>query len=331
MDTAKSRICEERGASVGVDHLRAEGLTEYDHGMNVPFRRRVSVLQLLLAAAIWGFAFVAQRAGMEHVGPFTFNGVRFLLGSAVLVPFLFLRRDRAEPPKEESNGRIAVWGVAAAGVILFASASLQQVGVVYTTAGKAGFITGLYVVIVPLLGLLRGHRAGVPVWLGACLSVGGLYLLSVTGRLGLGLGDGLVLASALGWAVHVQLIGWLAERVRPLRVATIQFAICGALSLLVACFVEPITLSGLRGAAIPILYAGLLSTGVAYTLQVVAQRHIDPSRAGILLSLEGGFAVLGGWLLLGETMTARMLAGCGLMLVGMIASQLRVSKRLAAF
>ena len=299
--------------------------------MNASSRHRIAVLQLLLASAIWGFAFVAQRAGMEHVGPFTFNGVRFLLGSAVLVPLLFLRRDRAESPKGEPSRWTTAWAVTAAGLVLFVAASLQQVGVVYTTAGKAGFITGLYVVIVPLLGLLRRHRPGLPVWLGAGLSVGGLYLLSVTGGFDLGLGDGLVLASAFGWAVHVQLIGWLADRARPLRVAAAQFAICGALSLLVACLAEPITVSGLRGAAIPILYTGLLSTGVAYTLQVVAQQQVDPSRAGILLSLEGAFAVLGGWLLLDETMTARMLVGCGLMLVGMVASQIRVSKRLATF
>jgi len=292
--------------------------------MNEPARHRVSVLQLLVASAIWGFAFVAQRAGMEHVGPFTFNGVRFLLGSAVLVPFLLLRR-RAVPPEPRVDGTVS--GTVLAGVVLFASASLQQTGIVHTTAGKAGFITGLYVVIVPLLGLLRRQRIGLAVWIGAALAVGGLYLLSVTGRFAIGLGDGLVLASALGWAVHVHVIGWLAGRVRPLRVAAVQFAICGALSLVGALLVETVAVEDVLRAGIPILYAGLLSTGVAYTLQVVGQRRVDPSRAGILLSLEGAFAVLGGWLLLGETMTARMLAGCALMLLGMIASQARVARR----
>ena len=284
-------------------------------------QHRVSVLQLLLASAIWGFAFVAQRAGMEHVGPFTFNGVRFLLGSASLVPLLLLRRDRSTPEPESRKG--IGWGLALAGLLLFAAASLQQVGLVHTTAGKAGFITGLYVVIVPLLGLLRRQKTGLAVWGGATLAVGGLYLLSVTGGFGIGLGDGLVLASAFGWAAHVHVIGWLAGRVRPLLVAAVQFAICGTLSLIVALVAERILIVDLLRAAIPILYAGLLSTGVAYTLQVVGQRRIDPARAGIVLSLEGAFAVLGGWLLLGESMTARMLAGCGLMLVGMIASQIR--------
>ncbi len=290
--------------------------------INERIRRRVSVLQLLLASAIWGFAFVAQRAGMEHVGPFTFNSVRFLLGSLSLVPFLLMRGPRESAP-EPSSRRSVVWGLTLAGLVLFVAASLQQVGIVYTTAGKAGFITGLYVVIVPLLGLLRRQRIGRAVWVGAAFAVGGLYLLSVTNGFGIGLGDGLVLASAFGWAVHVHVIGWLAGRIRTLLVASIQFAVCGALSLVVALFAEDISLADLLRAGIPILYAGLLSTGVAYTLQVVGQRRVDPVRTGIILSLEGAFALLGGWLFLSELMTARMLAGCGLMLVGMIAAQVR--------
>lgn len=287
--------------------------------------RRVSGLQLLLASVIWGFAFVAQRAGMEHVGPFTFNGARFLLGSAVLVPLLFVGRRRGNAP-EPGSRKSVVWGLTLAGLVLFGAASLQQIGIVHTTAGKAGFITGLYVVIVPLLGLLRRQRTGLAVWGGVALAIGGLYLLSVAGDLRIGLGDGLVLAGAFGWAVHVHIIGWLAGRVRPLLVAALQFAVCGALSLAVALFVEIVSFADLLRAGIPILYAGLLSTGVAYTLQAAGQRRIDPARAGIILSLEGAFAVLGGWILLSETMTARMLAGCGLMLVGMIASQVRKSR-----
>jgi len=284
---------------------------------------RAASLQLLLASAIWGFAFVAQRAGMAHVGPFTFNGARFLLGSLVLLPLVFAGRRQPPPVPSVPKGRTA-WGLTAAGVVLFLSASLQQVGIVSTTAGKAGFITGLYVVIVPLLGLaLRGPKAGPAVWLGAALSAGGLYLLSVTGRFAVELGDALVFAGAFGWAVHVHVIGWLAGKVRPLLIAAVQFAVCGALSLAVALGVEQIEVASLLRAGAPILYAGLLSTGVAYTLQVFGQRRIDPSRAGILLSLEGAFAVLGGWLLLHETMTDRMLAGCLLMLAGMIAAQIR--------
>jgi drug/metabolite transporter (DMT)-like permease len=293
--------------------------------MDESARHRVSVLQLLLASAIWGFAFVAQRAGMEYVGPFTFNAVRFLLGSAALVPFVLIRaRDRSA--FEPSSRKGVAWGMALAGLVLFVSASLQQIGIVYTTAGKAGFITGLYVVIVPVIGLLRRQRTGISVWAGAAFAVGGLYLLSITGGFGIGLGDGLVLASAFGWAVHVHVIGWLARSVRPLRVAAVQFAVCGVLSLIVALGAETVALADLFRAGIPILYVGLLSTGVAYTLQVVAQRRVDPSQTGIILSLEGAFAVLGGWLLLSEVMTVRMLVGCGLMFVGMIAAQVRRSR-----
>jgi len=293
--------------------------------LNEPVRHPLPVVQLLLAAAIWGFAFVAQRAGMEHVGPFTFNGIRFLLGAAAIVPFLRVRRRVVAVSIAEPLGRVA-WGVALAGLVLFVSATLQQTGVVYTTAGKAGFVTGLYVVIVPLIGLLRRQKVGLAVWCGVGFALGGLYLLTITGRFGVDLGDGLVLASAFGWAIHVHIVGWLAERARPLVVAAVQFAICGTLSLAIALVVETIVIERLMQAAVPILYAGLLSTGVAYTLQVIAQRRVSPARAGIVFSLEGAFAVLGGWALLGETMTGRMLVGCALMLIGMIVSQIRFTR-----
>jgi drug/metabolite transporter (DMT)-like permease len=280
---------------------------------------------LFLAAVIWGFAFVAQRAGMEHVGPFTFNGVRFLLGSMVLLPVVFLGRKRRRERDRCPRG-VLLLACGLTGLVLFGAASLQQIGLVYTTAGKAGFITGLYVVIVPLLGLLVKRRAGATVWVGAGTAAAGLYLLSVKGAMGIALGDGLVLAGAFGWAIHVHLVGWLAGQLPPLVVAVSQFTVCGVLSLVVAGVREPIAVDGLLRAAIPIAYAGVLSVGVAYTLQVVGQRHVDPARTGIILSLEGAFAVLGGWLILDETLTARGLAGCGLMLVGMLLSQLRRRK-----
>jgi drug/metabolite transporter (DMT)-like permease len=275
-------------------------------------------LLLLIAAAIWGFAFVAQRAGMAHIGPFAFNGVRFLLGSLALFPLLLIRRRAAPAP-----GGLPWIPLLLAGAILFASASLQQIGLVQTTAGKAGFITGLYVVMVPLLGLVRGHRIGRLVWIGAIAAAGGTYLLSVTGRMTIAPGDGLVLLGAVGWAIHVHLVGWLVHRVDAIRIAVTQFAICGALSLGVGLFFEATTIDGLLAAAVPIAYAGFLSVGVAYTLQIVGQRHIDPSRAGIILSLEAVFAVLGGRLLLGEMLSGRALMGCCLMLLGMLLAQVR--------
>ncbi len=282
---------------------------------------------LLLTALIWGSAFVAQRVGMEHVGPFTFNGVRFTLGALVLLP-LVLRPKPLVPPEQggpSGGGRwTLLWGGGLAGMVLFTAAALQQVGLVYTTAGKAGFITGLYVIIVPILGLLWGYRPRWGGWVGAGLAVGGLYLLSVTEEpFTLAPGDLLELVGAFFWAVHVLILGWLAPRVRRVRLACIQFAVCALLSLFTAALFEPITAEGLRGAAVPILYGGLLSVGVAYTLQVVAQRHAPPVHAAVILSLEAVFAAVAGWILLGEVLDLRGISGCGLMLAGMLTAQLR--------
>lgn len=290
-----------------------------------------SNLLLLLSAVIWGFAFVAQRLGMEHVGPFTFNAVRFALGAAVLVPVLVLTRERRSA-MVMAGPKAGAWATLAAGTLLglvtFTGASLQQVGLVYTTAGKAGFITGLYVIIVPLLGLTWGQRTAAGTWVGASLATVGLYLLSVTGAFTISPGDTLVLFSAVAWAVHVQLVGRLVRRYDVLVLACLQFTVCSLMSLVVSLMRETTSASGLWGAAIPILYAGLLSVGVAYTLQVVAQRHARPAPTAIILSLEAVFAVLGGWMILGELLTLRGLAGCALMLAGMLVAQLaRTSHR----
>jgi len=277
---------------------------------------------LLLTAVIWGFAFAAQRLGMEYVGPFTFNGVRFLLGSLVLVPFVLRAGNLRNGQADEAGFRKTLTGGILAGFALFAGASLQQVGLVYTTAGNAGFITGLYVVIVPVLGLFLRQQTNIGTWIGAVLAAVGLYLLSVTEYLTMAFGDLLELAGAFFWAGHVLIIGWLSPRMNPLRLALVQFATCGLLSLLVAAGFEEMTVAGLRQAAIPILYGGALSVGIAYTLQVVAQRKAHPAHAAILLSLEAVFAAVGGWLVLGETLTPRGLTGCGFMLTGMLLSQL---------
>jgi drug/metabolite transporter (DMT)-like permease len=281
---------------------------------------------LLLAAIIWGFAFVAQRVGMDHVGPFTYNGVRFVLGALSLLPLLWLGR-RSAVPIAPGGWRPILGGGLLAGLILFAGASLQQVGIVYTTAGKAGFITGLYVVIVPLLGLLWGHHTPWSTWGGAALAVAGLYLLTLTDELTLAEGDGLVLIGALFWAGHVLVIGWLSGRhIEPVLLAGLQFIVCAVLSLTVAVVTEDVTLAGLWGGAMPILYGGLLSVGVAYTLQVVAQRDAPPAHAAIILSLETVFAALGGWLLLDEILSGRGLLGCALMFAGMLVSQLGLGR-----
>ncbi|QLA19347.1 DMT family transporter [Desulfolutivibrio sulfoxidireducens] len=280
---------------------------------------------LLVTALIWGLAFVAQRVGMDHVGPFTFNGVRFLLGAGALFPLALRAGVRAHPSDFQGAGQgrgVLVWGGLAAGAALFAGASLQQVGLVYTTAGKAGFITGLYVVIVPLFGLFFRQKSSPGDVFGAVMAAVGLYFLSVSEDLTMSLGDVLELAGAFFWAGHVCLIGWLSPKVRATRLACVQYAVCGVLSLATAFLTETVTSMGLSGALVPILYGGLLSVGLAYTLQVVAQRDAKPAHAAILLSLEAVFAALAGWALLGESMGARGMFGCGLMLLGMLASQL---------
>jgi drug/metabolite transporter (DMT)-like permease len=279
---------------------------------------------LLLTAIIWGFAFVAQRVGMEHVGPFTFNGVRFALGGLSLLPLML--RNQSRRPAAAGNGNpgfgTLLLGGAATGLALYAGASLQQVGLVYTTAGNAGFITGLYVVIVPILGLLWRQKTDAGTWIGAVLAAVGLYLLSVNEAFSISFGDLLVLVGAFVWAGHVLLIGWLSPKIDPLRLAFAQFCICSVLSMVTAGCVETITVSGLFQAAVPILYGGLFSVGIAYTLQVVAQQYAHPAHAAILLSLEAVFAAIGGWMLLGETFTPRGILGCTLMLSGMLLSQL---------
>ena len=279
---------------------------------------------LLSTAIIWGFAFVAQRIGMAYVGPFTFNGVRFALGALVLLPLLVRPRKTNEQQvhTRRLDLKTAALGGILAGCALFAGASLQQVGLVYTTAGNAGFITGLYVVIVPILGLFVHQRTNAGTWLGALLAAVGLYLLSITQDFKIAFGDLLELLGAFFWAAHVLILGWLSPRMDSTKLACCQYVTCSILSLITAVCLEVITLQGLYQAALPILYGGGLSVGVAYTLQVVAQRHAHPAHAAILLSLEAVFAALGGWMVLGETLTPRGLLGCLLMLGGMLLSQL---------
>jgi drug/metabolite transporter (DMT)-like permease len=280
---------------------------------------------LLVTAAIWGFAFVAQRAGMEHVGPFGFNGIRFALGCLVLLPLILAcRRDHTRAkagPSAASPGRTLQGGLLAGGV-LFAGASFQQVAMVYTQAVNAGFITGLYVIIVPIMGVFLGHKSHAGTWIGAVLAVAGMYLLSVTGTFKVAFGDVLVFIGAIFWACHVHVIGWVSPQGDALGISFIQYAVCSALSVLVSAVCEDNTAAGYISACLPILYGGIVSVGVAYTLQVVAQKKARPSHAALIMCLEAVFAAIGGHFLLGEVLTARGLAGCALMLAGMFISQL---------
>ncbi len=276
---------------------------------------------LLLTAAIWGFAFVAQRAGMEFVGPFTYNGVRFALGGLSLMPLLSLRTNKRQIPSWK-GWNILYFG-ALAGLALFLGSSFQQVGLLYTTAGNAGFITGLYVIIVPILGLIWRQKVGKGVWMGALLAVTGMYFLSVKGDFSINIGDLLVLVCAFFFATHVLIVGWLSPKFNAVRLSIIQFFTTSLLSFIVALIYEEILWQDILDAAVPIIYGGVFSAGVAYTLQVVAQKDAPSAHAAIILSLESVFAVLGGWMLLSEDVTIRILVGCGLMLGGMLAAQVQ--------
>lgn len=282
---------------------------------------------LLITAAIWGFAFVAQRVGAKYVGAFTFNGVRFALGSISLIPLLVYFSKQSK--EKEGEGERAVFSAAAvrsgiiAGCVLFLGSSLQQIGLSDTTAGKAAFITGLYIVLVPIFGIFLKHRIHISVWSGAILAVVGLYLLSVTEGFSIGKGDLLEVIGAVFWATHILLIDHFIKKVDALKLSFIQFATCSVLSMVVALMFEKITLYGLTQALVPILYGGICSVGIAYTLQVVAQKHAKASHAAIILSMESVFASIGGLILLNEIMGFRGYIGCALMLTGMLVSQLQ--------
>jgi drug/metabolite transporter (DMT)-like permease len=315
---------------------------------------------LMLTAAIWGFGFVAQRSGMEYVGPFAFNGIRFILGSISLLPFIFFRRFHSA--FVTAAPRYLLLPSLAAGSCLFAAVIFQQFGIIFTTAGNAGFITGLYVVLTPVFGIFLGRKTGKATWIGSIFTLCGLYFISVAGRPSINPGDIIIVISAFFWAMHVLLIDRLMQGQRdfsidPLELSSGQFAVCGVFTLLGAFFVEPYvsaifeyidpsllgsgifswkpfpalitainagTISFPVQALIPILYGGFGSVGIAYTLQVIAQRDAPPAHATIILSFEGCFAALGGVLLLAEKTGVWTLAGFILMLAGMLATQWEV-------
>jgi len=285
-------------------------------------RTLTSELLLLLAALIWGTTFVAQRNAMMHMGPLTFNGCRFGLGGLSLLAVLLLRNKTRQSLLDRTARKdLAIAGVWV-GLALFAGATLQQMGLVTTTAGKGGFITGLYVVLIPLIGLFIGHRISASIWTGAALAVAGLYLLCITKGAKIERGDGLVLVGTLFWAIHVLLVGHFARRVDVFSLAMIQLLVCSACSFAGAALTETITASGIVAAAIPILYGGILSAGVAFSLQIYCQQTCPAAPAAIIMSMETVFAALAGWAVLGEQLSTRNLIGCGLMLAGMLAVQL---------
>ena len=265
---------------------------------------------------------------MEHVGPFTFNGVRFALGSVSLLPLLLLKaNNEMKSGINQKWSKQTLFAGIVAGTVLFVAAAFQQVGIIYTTAGKAGFVTGLYVIFVPVFGIFLHQKTQISVWLGGVLAAVGLYFLSINDSLWLEFGDMLVLISAIFFAIHILVIGRFSSKINAIRLSIIQFAACSVLSMATAIFTEEIIISKIIDAAIPIIYGGVFSVGIAYTLQVIGQKRAHPSAASIILSLEALFAVVGGWLFLSEQMTQRGLYGCGLMLTGMILAQIKFKTR----
>lgn len=288
-------------------------------------------LLLVLAALIWGVAFVAQSVGMEYVGPFTFNAVRFIIGGLVLIPCILLldRRDRRENGKKTSADRktpedkkTLVIGGLCCGIFLTVASTLQQFGIMYTTVGKAGFITALYMIIVPVAGIFLGKKIALPVWASVGLGVAGMYLLCITESFSINLGDLLVLLCAVGFTGHILVIDYFSPRVDGVKMSCIQFFICGIICAVPMFLKEHPSLTVILNAWQPVLYTGVLSCGVAYTLQILAQKGTNPVTASLLLSLESVFSVLAGWLILGQHMSVREILGCVLVFAGIVLVQI---------
>lgn len=279
------------------------------------------ILQLLFATTIWGCAFVAQSMGMDHLEPMSFQAIRSALAVLALVPVIFLM-DRApaaflprwQDPKLWKTGILC-------GFSLFVAQGLQQVGLLYTEPGKAGFITAMYIVLVPVLGLFLGRRCGLSVWLSVALAVAGLYLLSCVGVTKINIGDILILGAAAAFAVQIVLIDNLAQQMDGVRLNCIQFLVVTVLSALAAAFTESPTWDSIIACALPLLYTGVLSSGVAFTLQILGQQHLPPEPASLIMSLESVFAVLAGWVLLGQTLSPTEALGSALVFAGVLLSQ----------
>lgn len=276
---------------------------------------------LLITAVIWGLGFVAQRIGLEDLPPFAFNAARFALGALSLVPVILLRRP------SRATIRACIKPALIAGVVLTLGASLQQLGMQYTSAGKGGFITGLYVVLVPIAGIALGRKTAANTWLGVVLTFVGLFMLSVTENFTINRGDLLVLSGAVFWAAHILVLDRFAPKVDPIVLAALQFVVCALLTGITTLIFETPTVAGFAGAFPAIAFSGLLTIGLGFTLQAIAQTKAHPARASIIMSLEAMFAAIGGWIILGERLSPREMAGCAIMLCGMIVAQLPPLRR----
>lgn len=283
-------------------------------------------LALLMASFIWGFGFVAQKMGMDYMEPFSFNGVRNIFGAMVLLPFAsyFLARDRGIEAIKEGQKTPVIKSIipgAIIGVFLFVASNLQQVGLKYTTVGKAGFITAMYIVMVPLFGRFLGKKIHKLMVISLVIAVVGLYLLCINEGFSIGLGDGLMLLCAIAFAFQILSIDMLGGKINSVVLSCTEFAVAGILSMVVAFIVETPTWEGIWMAKGALVYAAVLSSGVAYTLQIVGQKRVTPSVASLLMSLESVFSVIGGALIMKEKMTVKEGVGCGLVFAAVLLSQ----------
>ena len=292
-------------------------------------RKLLSALTLLLVAVIWGTAFVAQSKGSEYIGPFTYNFSRSVIAAVVLLPVIGVM-SRLSGQKKAAGGtsrRMTVIGGICCGAALCAASALQQIGIGMTTAGKAGFVTALYIVIVPLLGTFLKKRIHPGVWGCVALALAGFWLLCVKEGFSVGAGDLTMLGCALIFSVHIIVIDYFVSHgADGVRMSCIQFLVTALLSAVPMLVSEKPALSALWDARLPLLYSGVLSSGVGYTLQIIAQKHADPTAATLIMSLESVFAAVSGWLILGERLSPKELAGCGLVLTAVIIAQLLPSR-----
>lgn len=291
--------------------------------------RKKNAFILFMAAFIWGTAFVAQSVGMEHLGPFAFNGIRNFVGCAALIPCIMILQKLNPDKKEDQEGKsvlenqkMLLIGGICCGICLFAASTLQQVGMQYTTVGKAGFITAFYIVLVPVLGIFLKKKIGWKVWLAVAIAICGLYFLCITESFTIGKGDIYVFLCALIFSAHILVIDYFAPFVDGVKMSCIQFFVVGVLSVPFMIAFETTTVEAVMKSVGPILYAGVLSSGVAYTLQIIGQKNVNPAVASLILSLESSISVLAGWVVLGQHLSMREGIGCLMMFAAIVLAQL---------
>lgn len=278
---------------------------------------------LIVAAAIWGFAFAFQSVGMDYLEPFTFNCIRNVIGALVLVPVIMvIDRSKKKEIQLNKDGRQLILGGICCGVILFISSGSQQIGIQYTTVGKAGFITALYIVIVPMISILLGKKSCLLLWISVLISVVGFYFLTMIGESSFTKGDAWVLLCAFVFACHILCVDYFAPKVDCVKMSCIQFAVCGLLSGVAMLLTETPSFSNICHAMVPLLYTGVMSSGVAYTFQILGQKNYNPTVAALLMSLESVFAVIGGWIILKQSLSIAESLGCVLIFIGIILAQL---------